>query len=344
LLQSALKPSVKYGAGVANTLQSSLPDVLAADPTMQGVSGFAKAADTAKDAAYQPYNNLLAPYRPAPGGIGPVRPGAINGAPIADAQNASIPAINRFESAKQVGPSSDWTATRPNTTSGIVQSTEEKADLYRRPIPVAPDAIREDANAKLNAFYSKTGGDQNAALSNPETARIKAIGDTTRQQLYPMLESNAGLHPGTVAGMQQKFGTLSDVSDIANRREPVFARHDPVSLSQQIVLGHGGPITRLTNLATQKLFRNVTDSDALVNSAIDRFQNPMETPLPARPGVIPQVTSTVGSLLYGTGEGVGKISSPISMKPVPIAGRWNATRYPANPLFYSAAANPPKRK
>jgi hypothetical protein len=38
------------------------------------------------------------------------------------------------------------------------------------------DDVRQDANAKLNAFYGKAAGDRNAALSNPETARVKAVG------------------------------------------------------------------------------------------------------------------------------------------------------------------------
>jgi hypothetical protein len=326
LLQSALKPGVKYGANVSGSLQSAIPDVLAADPSLQGVSGFARASDAAKDAAYQPYNNLISPYRPPVGGIGPVRLGSINGAPISEGINSSIPPINAYESARPVGPPSDWTATRPNTTPGIIQSTAERAEKYNREIPVATaDALREDANAKLNAFYAKTGGDQNAALSNPETAAVKAIGDNVRGQLYPKLEADNGLQPGDVAAMQQKFGQLSDVSDIANRREPVFARHDPVSLSQKIVSGHGNPLSMAWNYAVQKGLTNLTNSDALVNSAVDRFQNPMATPLPPRAGLFPQMGSGIGRGLYGAGTAASKL--PVGL----------------NPLFYSAAANPPKR-
>jgi hypothetical protein len=361
LLRSALKPGVKYGAGVQGTLEEALPHVLAADPAMQGVSGFASAADAAKTAAFQPYNDLLAPYRPPQaliGGqlrpaIGPVNPGVIEGTPIAEAQNASIPALNRFESPtpkpsaapppvrfsqpqEPVNPMRPPTPTTPRALpgmpspsepTGIIANTAAKADLFRKQIPVATaDAIREDVNDKLDAFYAKTGGNRKAALSAPETARIKAIGDTTREQLYPKLESDVGLEPGSAAAMQKKYGTLSEVSDIANKREPVFARHDPVSLSQQIVLGHGGPITRLTNFATQKMFRNVTDSNALVNSAIDRFQNPNMTPFVPRAGFLPQTGSVIGQGLYGAGRVASRLPNRF------------------NPFLFSAAANPPKRR
>lgn len=297
LLQSALKPGVKYGAGVGDSLEKALPDVLAASPGVKGVSGFASAADAAKDAAFEPYNNLIAPYRPLKSGMaGPVRPSMIDGTPIADAQLKSIPTMDRIEK--------PGTKSFPDAngvlTGGIVNDTAEKAASYRTGFDVPTlDAVRGDANAKLNAFYNKAGGDQAAALSNPETARVKAVGDTTRSILYPKLETDASLPSGTVADMQKKYGLLSDVSDIANKREPIFARHDPVTLSQKIVSGHGNPLSMAWNYAVQKGLGNLTDSDALVNSAIDRFQNPDGTPLVARPGFVPQNAMKLGKFLGG---------------------------------------------
>lgn len=297
LLQSALKPGVKYGASVGDSLEKALPDVLAANPGAKGVSGFASAADAAKDASFEPYNNLIAPYRPLGNGMaGPVRPSLIDGNPIADAQLKSIPTMDRIEK--------PGTKSFPDAhgvlTGGIVNDTADKAASYRTGFDVPTlDAVRGDANAKLNAFYNKAGGDQAAALSNPETARVKAVGDTTRSILYPKLETGAGLPSGAIANMQGKYGLLSDVSDIANKREPIFARHDPVTLSQKIVSGHGNPLSMAWNYAVQKGLGNLTDSDALVNSAIDRFQNPDGTPLVARPGFVPRNAMKLGKFLGG---------------------------------------------
>lgn len=321
LLQSALKPGVKYGANVSSSLEKALPDVIAASPTLKGVSGFASAADAAKDASFEPYNDLIAPYRSLNGAQGPVRPSAINGSPIADAQMRSIPAMDLIEKPAvfQEGnpghmkivsvPAGEGTkltmggvvgATPAELKGGIVNKTAAIADNYRRPLSVpALDDVRQDANGKLNAFYNKAGGDQAAALSNPETARVKAVGDSTRNILYPQLEKDAALPAGTVSDMQGKYGLLSDISDIANKREPVFARHDPVTLSQKIVSGHGNPLSMAWNYAVQKGLGNLTDSDALVNSAIDRFQNPDGTPLVARPGFIPQNAMKLGKFLGG---------------------------------------------
>jgi hypothetical protein len=284
-----LKPGVKYGANVSSSLEKALPDVLAANPTLKGVSGFASAADAAKDASFEPYNNLISPYRSLNGAEGPVRPGAINGSPIADAQIKSIPTMDLIEKPPSI-----------EGQGGILNKTASTADNYRRPLSIPTlDEVRQDANGKLNAFYNKAGGDQAAALSNPETARVKAVGDSTRKILYPQLETDANLPAGSVSDMQGKYGLLSDVSDIANKREPVFARHDPVTLSQKIVSGHGNPLSMAWNYAVQKGLGNLTDSDALVNSAVDRFQNPDGTPLIARPGFIPQKAMKLGKFLGG---------------------------------------------
>jgi hypothetical protein len=335
LLQSALKPNARYGAGIANTLQESLPYALKADPGLQGVSGFARAADEAKNAQFGEYDNLIAPYRKLPAGTeGPVRPGDIHGGPIARAQMLSIPPMDliednpipgrlrRFEVPDPEGGTLQMGA-QEEPRGGIVQRTKQLGDKYNRPMSIPlMDAVREDANAKLNSFYNKAGGDQAAALSNPETARVKAVGDTSRQLLYPQLESDAGLPSGTVAKMQSTYGKLSDTADIANKREPIYARQDPVTLAQKVAAGHGGPIATAFNWAKEKALNNLTDSDALVNSAVDRYQNPAGTPLQPRSGLLPKATSHVGGGVEATGKLVGKFGrrfvalpdEPLSMR------------------------------
>lgn len=328
LLQSALKPGVKYGAGVAQQLEQAIPAVTAANPNLQGVSGFAQAADAAREAAFQPYNNLLAPYRiPAPSdpltgealpgvAAGPFRPSAISGAPIADAQVASVPFMDTVDNPG----TPTWNSWRGafDTKGGTMGRVSDTADNYRRDFSAPQlDALRSDANAKLNAFYNKQGGDQAAALSNPETARIKAVGDATRGQLYPFLEQNAGLQPGSIADMQQNYGNLVDVSDIANKREPIFARHDPVTLSQKIVSGHGNPASMAWNYFVQNKLGQLTDSDALVNSAIDRFNNPLDTPLIAKPGLAPKVVSAAGGALRAVPKRVPLLANPFFLAPKP---------------------------
>jgi hypothetical protein len=311
-------------------LEHALPDVIAANPSLKGVSGFAKAADAARDTQFGKYNDLIAPYRNLDyGAHGPVRPSAINGRPIADAQVESIPTMDLLEDPPvSSGRMHTFNVPDPEGGSlkmgaydqprgGIANRTKEIASRYNRSIDIpTADAIRGDANAKLNAFYNKAGGDQAAALSNPETARVKAVGDTTRSLLYPELEKDAGLAPGTVADMQAKYGRLVDTGDIANKREPVFSRHDPVTLSQKIAVGHGGPIATAFNWAKEKGLQHLTNSDALVNSAVDRFKNPIATPLVPRNGLLPRAFSNVGQGVRNLG---GAIDNTKQLTIPPIA-------------------------
>jgi hypothetical protein len=329
LLQSALKPAARYGGNVADTLHESLPYALKADPNLQGVSGFARAADVARNAQFGQYEDLIAPYRKLqPGTEGPVRPGDIHGGPIANAQMLSIPPMDLIEDNPTAGKLRRFEVPDPEggtlkmgaqeePRGGIVQRTKQLGEKYNRPMSIPlMDAVREDANAKLNSFYNKAGGDQAAALSNPETARVKAVGDTSRQLLYPELESGAGLEPGTVAKMQSTYGKLADTADIANKREPIYARHDPVTLAQKVAVSHGGPIATAFNFAKEKALNNLTNSDALVNSAVDRYQNPVRTPLQPRSGLMPRATSQLGRGAEATGKVVGKVGRRIVAPPI----------------------------
>jgi hypothetical protein len=327
LLQSALKPSVTYGAGAADMLEKGLSQVTAADPSLQGVSGFARASELARAAAAKPYTDLVSPYRQSEFSSTPPIPSSISGAPIADAQLYSMPLMDQIEQPHiNVRDGKDaftsQTAAAKNSrssTNSLYSKTAGVADNYRDDFTVPMlDELRQNANAKLNAFYNKSGGDQAAALSNPETARVKAVGDSTRGVLYPYLEQNAGLAPGTVAGMQDNFTKMSNIEDIANKREPVYLRKDPISLAQDTSLGIGdainplGAASKIANWALQKKVGAITNSDALVNSAVDRFKNPSQTPLVARPGLLP-------ALGTGFGNAAQHLTPPMIQKPLFLA-------------------------
>lgn len=354
LLESALKPGVKYGANADQMLGQSLPHVIAADPSLNGVSGFASAADTARDTSFQPYNNLISPYKrpvglsevtpeglpanlaePVAGAEGPYRPSAINGNLIANDSMRSIPTMSMIENPATKTASRMKTFDIPageggtmrmgaqlggESKGGIVNDTKAVSDNYRKDYSIpAIDDVRENANATLNAFYGKAKGDKAAALSNPETARVKAVGDATRKLLYPQLEQDAGLPSGSVADMQNKYGMLADVSDIANKREPVYSRHDPVSLGQKIAMSAGtNPLTTASKFMTQKMLDKVTNSDALVNSAVDQYKNPLGTPLVSRPNLLPRAATATGNFLQ---------SNPLTnaMANIPLSGMPSST-------------------
>jgi hypothetical protein len=353
LLQRALKPSVHYGADATTLFEDTLPSVLAVDPEATSVAKFGAAADAARDVQGSRYDARIAPYREVPeGAYGTApRPGAIHGPTIAEAQMNSIPLMDRIERPAQFHPGNPGRlkvvsvpggegtkmtmggyvgGTPDSWTGGIVNKTAEVADNYRRPIPVAvADTLRQDSNAKLNAFYAKSGGDRAAALSNPETARVKAVGDATRQLLYEKLAIDAGITPGDIAAEQQLYGKLVNVSDIANKRDAVFSRHDPVSLAEKIATDHGGPISRVTNYISQKALRSITDSDALVGSAVDRFINPEETPSEPAQGIRGLAAKAgtairdAGKAVAPSGKGAGAISPSIPTIATAVAAQTN---------------------
>lgn len=282
VLQRALKPGVKYGAAVDDTLAQALPDAIKANGKIGGVSDLGSALDVAKESNAAEHAATMAPYR---SGSSPLR---INGNETMAAQRASLPKLAEFE---RIEPN-------PITTS---------ADSpYNKWLPAAEaDELRQGANQKLSAFYSDANGNQHGALANPETARIKALGDNIREQLYPAIEADQNLSPGSISSRQQQYGRLSEAADIANKRDVVFGRHDPVSLSEKLVLGgHGGGLTsRVYDFALQKMARGLTDSDALVRSAVDRQINPSGTPLNGG-----RLSGTVSRGLRVSGEGLRRLS------------------------------------
>ena len=101
-----------------------------------------------------------------------------------------------------------------------------------------------------------------------------------RSVLYPYLEADAGLNPVfRWMRCRGKYGRLVDTSDIANKREPIFARHDAGdTISKDSQRTRKPQVQRGITLSKRKA-GNLTDSDAQVNSAIDRFRNPTQTPL-----------------------------------------------------------------
>lgn len=289
VLTRALKPAVTYGGNADEMFNDTLPSLLKTNQNISSVKSFAQAADDAKAANAAHYNALLDSYREGSMGLygdGP-RSALVDGVPIAEAQYKSVPYMDEIE---KPGP------------GGILDKTADVASLYDRLFTVPElDKLRLNANGKLNAFYNKAGGDQFAALSNPETARVKAVGDTTRDLLYGQLGKDHGIPASEIANHQRLYGELTNVSDIANKRQTVFGRHDPISFAEKVATTRS-PWTAATDFAIQKLFKKLTDSDALVNSAVDRYNNPTGTPLTRSQSLMWSPDSDAGRLLQAAGR------------------------------------------
>lgn len=311
VLTRALKPSVSSQVGPSN-IASSLPDILKQNPNPQNLGEFGAATDASKAAKNSQYEAWLGPNGNVP----------LDTTPMVRPQINSIPATNRFETpgiidttARQASPY-DMTPRQITTTSPILDQfgkpiTNTKTISPQKPSLRTVDEIRKDTNAKLNSFYNKDAGDKNAALSNPETARIKAVNDSSRNLVYDKLSALNNVPESDIRENQNAYGTLSNIGDVANNRETVFGRHDPVSLPEKIAVSHGIK-NAILDYGTQKFLKNSTDSNALIRSGIDRFNNPDGTPLPAAPGMFAQSISGAGKFTGDLGSGTDILGRKVS--------------------------------
>lgn len=307
LLTRALKPSVAYPDFEAQT-NSALPAIIKQNPT-PGVSGFADAADAAKGKVNDQYQAWKAPATQTP----------IDTTPLVRRQVNSIPATNLFESpgivgaTKRMASSYDMTPKTVTTTSPILDQFGNPTTTTQTIKPTMPtldtvDQIRRDTNSKLQSFYNKEGGDRNAALSNPNTARLKAVNDGTRDLVYKTISDQTGVPEQTIRDNQNLYGDLSDVSTVAGKRNTVFSRQNPLSLQETLAAAPGHPISGAVDFLGQRVLKNATGSDALVNSAVDRFKNPSQTGLQSRPGILPQSVTAAGKATQALGDAIKRAS------------------------------------
>jgi len=303
ILTRALKPPVTYPE-FEDVVGRRLPEIVqeskASGKPILGVRDFGNVVDTLADKKNTQYQNLISPFRqptatvngrsvPA---VGPFRPANIDASPVADAQVASIPPLDLLERPNKQSFIQRGGRQVPEGDRGILEKTQDLASTFRREMPIGQlDAIRVDSNAKLNSFYNQAKGDQHAALSNPETARTKAINDTSRDLVYDRLEKETGVNPRPI---QDAFGDFTDLGNVAGKRATVYSRQQPFPLQEQVnaadALAHGNPV----KFGMSKLFSRYGNSDELTQIALDRFiRNPMPSKVPV-PGQFPN--SVVGSI------------------------------------------------
>ena len=91
--------------------------------------------------------------------------------------------------------------------------------------------------------------------------------------------------PRTMASLKRQFA--ADSSSLGNyqmlRTWPISERpssvgRTPLSLQETLAVQPGRPLAGAVDFVGQRFLKNATGSDALVNSALDRFRNPIGTP------------------------------------------------------------------
>lgn len=325
LLTRALKPSVAY-PDFEEQATNALPEIIKENPS-SGVQGLADAAKSAKgkvNAQYQAWSK-------------PNADTLIDTTPLVGKQVASIPATNLFETPGIVGATErmasayDMSPKTVTTTSPILDEFGKPITTTKTVTPEMPtletvDAIRKDTNSKLKSFYGKEGGDRNAALSNPNTARVAAVNNGTRDLVYKALSDKTGIPEDEIRANQNLYGSLSDVADVAGKRATVYGRQNPLSLSETLAASPGHPVSGAIDFIGQRLLKNATGSDALVNSAIDRAKNPGGTVFQARPGMLSEVINKSGKAAEKAGGAIKRASGKSNLKATVAAALYGGSQ------------------
>jgi hypothetical protein len=238
LLTRALKPSVAV-PDFESSVTNAIPELQKVNPKISSVQDVADAARTGAQDKFAQYDNL----------ISPLKKNMVDASPVGYAQMDSIPLTQQIE------------------TPGILDATRAKASAYMKPMPVGDlDQIRLESNAKLQDILSAPGSERAAVLrSNPEAARMDATRATTRDLVYKHIQDNTGVDP---APIQNAYGDLAKVRDVADKRAVVFGRQDPTSLAEKI-----GAISGPKGFVVSKIMKNAVGSDSLARLAFNRYGN-----------------------------------------------------------------------
>jgi hypothetical protein len=251
LLVRALKPPSTV-PNPGEILDRSLPDVIrASSERPRTVSQFSSAADRARsynDAAYRGIFNGEN-YAGRPIGETPV-----STSPLADAIRKSVSPTHEFE----------------NGLTGSVDALGKKADFYANneaPLTTVDD-IRKTRNAELDNIFAASPADRASLIrANPDLAAKMAMRGAAADTVYETLSKESGIPEQAIRDNRNAYGDLRDTADIAGKRDTVYGRQNPVSLAEHVALNGPG---RVRNFLFNKIFKDATGSDALVDAATRR--------------------------------------------------------------------------
>lgn len=193
-------------------LEVSLPEVKSTARELgidiNGIDDLVTAATAAKKRVWALREQIAGPKR-AMGSM-------VDGTPVADAMEQSLPSKVRLES------------------PGRAQATMEKAAAYRRQFTLEEaETLLRETNAQLESFYNKYPMAQRKALaSDPKAASLIAQATALRKGIYGVLDAPG--QPPAARELSRRYGALMELEDTAMRRANVAKRQQPDSLSEQI--------------------------------------------------------------------------------------------------------------
>ncbi len=310
LLTRAVKPG-KNNVGWNADVQTAIPLMKSAEQTIgrpiAGVDDALEAAQTAKKAIWQQYQQRLSPAN---------QMGAmVDGNQIADAMVNSIDKRTAIQN------------------PDLVQKVQQVADTYRKPIPLSDaEDFLQSANKDLNSYYAKNKVGQQVAQNDPEISSTVAEAGALRSALYSTLDDVTG--PGA-AQLKQAYGSLTNVEKELYGRQLVAARQNPESLSEQLstvrgagkiakgvlTLDPGDVIEGAQNIAVSRALKARNSSDAMIQRAFESAQPAAPFPTPSLPqfrGLLPRGPIQVPPPADASGV--------VASQPPPVAATTRAQR------------------
>jgi hypothetical protein len=286
LMTKALKPSVAV-PDFESSVSDAIPELNKVNPKIGSVQDVADAARTGAQRKYEAYQGLLKP----------LKSDMIDASKVAYAQMDSIPLTQQIE------------------TPSIYDATRAKASPYMQPMPVGDlDTLRIESNAKLQDMLSAPGSEKAAVLrSNPEAARVNATRGTTKDLIYDYIRNKTGVDPEPI---QNSYGDLATVRDVADKRATVYGRQDPTSLSEKV-----GALAGPKGFIVSKLMKNAAGSDTLTKLAFDRYKSSLPPTVAPPTGFLNNLlhiptggdllrTNLFNALTHGTDENKGDDDDP----------------------------------
>jgi hypothetical protein len=178
------------GAGTADLVKETLPDVL----KIAKAEGEPKTVGEYQDAIQRAKSNLNDEYAES---LGKYKDVTLKGSPIA----AKIRAL--------VTPNMGKTASGRLEAKAIERAAKEFDGGWTLD---ELDHERMDANARLNAYESKSMVDQYATLKKSRSVAIdKAIADGVRESVYPFMDQVTGKAAGYFANLKGQIGSLLEL-------------------------------------------------------------------------------------------------------------------------------------
>lgn len=276
LLQRALKPNLKVSDPLGK-LGSTAQDIMDAAPTRPTtVSQYADAADLARNAQHGKFQSILDPIGDQP----------VSTQSVADTMRGSVSRAHQIED--PINGSID----AANTHAGVYD------DQFAGPTPsnrMQPQLtlkdlndVRSTKNAQLQNIFADTPADRASVLkANPTAARLMATRDAAADTQYSTMSGLSGIPQDVIEGIQKKYGNLAEVSDVANKRDTIYGRQEPVSLAEGIGFGHS-----IQSFLANRLLKNITGSDALIDAATRKTMLQPLNPAPSGLKTLPALPLT----------------------------------------------------